>query len=53
MICIRFNDDASHRQALGYLAGRFSFKIWTIGVMVVPEYALPCVAATCGSAEEV
>lgn len=44
MICIRFPDDASHRRALGYLAGRFSFKSWATGEMVVPEHALPCLA---------
>jgi hypothetical protein len=44
MICIRFSDDNSKRRALGYLAGRFSFKSWATGEMVVPEEALPFLA---------
>jgi hypothetical protein len=44
MIQIRFSDDNSKRQALGYLAGRFSFKSWATGEMVVPEEALPFLA---------
>jgi hypothetical protein len=44
MICIRFTDEASERRALGYLAGRFSFKSWATGKMVVPDYALPSLA---------
>jgi hypothetical protein len=44
MIRIRFIDDASKRRALGYLPGRFSFKSWATGEMIVPEYALPAMA---------
>jgi hypothetical protein len=44
MICIRFTDEASKRRALGYLLGRFSFKSWVTGEMIVPDYALPCLA---------
>jgi hypothetical protein len=44
MIRIRFTDEASKRRALGYLAGRFSFKSWATGEMLVPDYALPCLA---------
>lgn len=44
MIRIRFTDEASKRRALGYLAGRFSFKSWATGEMLVPEYALPALA---------
>src|SRR5437763_10581245 len=40
MILIRFEDLESKRRALGYLAGRFSFKSWTTGEMLVPEPAL-------------
>lgn len=40
MIRIRFTDDSAKRRALGYLAGRFSFKSWATGEMLVPEYAL-------------
>lgn len=44
MIRIRFPDPASERRALGYLAGRFSFKSWADGVTLVPDYALPALA---------
>jgi len=44
MIRIRFTDDASKRCALGYLLGRFSFKSWATGEMLIPDYALPCLA---------
>ena len=44
MILIRFSDPASERRALGYLAGRFSFKSWADGVTMVPENALPFLA---------
>jgi hypothetical protein len=44
MIRIRFPDAASERRALGYLAGRFSFKSWASGEMLVPEAALPALA---------
>lgn len=44
MIRIRFPDLESKRRALGYLAGRFSFKSWASGEMLVPESALPFLA---------
>jgi hypothetical protein len=44
MIRIRFPDAASERRALGYLAGRFSFKSWADGVTLVPEGALASLA---------
>jgi hypothetical protein len=44
MIQIRFPDAAAERRALGYLAGRFSFKTWSGGVTVVPEAALVALA---------
>ncbi len=44
MIIIRFPDDASKRRALGYLAGRFSFKSWATGEMMVPPGALSALA---------
>lgn len=40
MILIRFPDADSKRRALGFLAGRFSFKSWASGEMAVPEIAL-------------
>lgn len=45
MILIRFPDVASKRQALGFLAGRFSFKSWATGEMIVPENALGYLAS--------
>lgn len=44
MIIIRFPDEDSEHRALGYLAGRFSFKTWATGEMMVPEAALPYMA---------
>ena len=44
MIRIRFPDAASERRALGYLAGRFSFKSWADGVTLVPDHALSALA---------
>jgi hypothetical protein len=40
MVIIRFTDDAAKRRALGWLAGRFAFKSWTGGQMLVPAAAL-------------
>jgi hypothetical protein len=40
MIVIRFPDSESKVRALGFLAGRFSFKSWATGQMAVPEGAL-------------
>ena len=45
MILIRFPDADSKRRALGFLAGRFSFKSWVSGEMVVPETALAHLAS--------
>lgn len=44
MIRIRFTDDDTKRRAIGFLAGRFSFKSWATGQMLVPEAALPHMA---------
>jgi hypothetical protein len=44
MIIIRFPDEASKRRALGFLAGRFSFKSWSTGEMMVPPAALAALA---------
>jgi hypothetical protein len=41
MVIIRSNDEAPKRRALGWLTGRFSFKSWVGGRMLVPEAALP------------
>jgi hypothetical protein len=45
MIIIRFADPASERRALGFLAGRYSFKSWATGETMVPEQALGSLAA--------
>jgi len=45
MIIIRFPDSAIERRALGYLAGRFSFKTFATGETLVPESALAPMAA--------
>ena len=44
MILIRFPTPESKRAALIRLAGRFSFKSWATGEMLVPEDALPYLA---------
>ena len=44
MILIRFPNTESKRLALGKLAGRFAFKSWASGEMLVPEDALPFLA---------
>jgi len=44
MIRILILDEANKRRALGYLAGRFSFKSFATGEMQVPEYALSALA---------
>ena len=44
MILIHFPNIESKRQALGSLAGRFAFKSWASGEMLVPESALPFLA---------
>jgi hypothetical protein len=40
MIKVRFPDDESEQRALGFLAGRFSFKTYADGLTLVPEAAL-------------
>jgi hypothetical protein len=44
MILIRFPNTESKRSALTQLAGRFSFRSWASGEMLVPEDALPFLA---------
>jgi hypothetical protein len=45
MIIIRFSNSDMERRALGYLAGRFSFKSWDTGATAVPAQALGSLAA--------
>jgi hypothetical protein len=40
MIKVRFPNADSERKALGYIAGRFSFKTFAEGYTLVPESAL-------------
>jgi len=40
VIRIRFDNQEAKRKALAYLPGRFSFKSWASGEMLVPEVAL-------------
>ena len=40
VIRIRFPDALTERRALGFLAGRFSFKSWANGETLVPSAAL-------------
>ena len=44
MIRIRFPNTESKRSALARLAGRFNFKSWASGEMLVPEDALAFLA---------
>jgi hypothetical protein len=44
MIIIRFANPDMERRALGYLAGRFSFKTWDTGLTAVPANALASLA---------
>jgi len=44
MILVRFPNADAERRALGFLAGRFSFKTWATGEVLVPESALAFLA---------
>lgn len=44
MIIIRFPDDPAKRRAVGFLAGRFSFKSWASGEVKGPAAALAALA---------
>jgi len=44
MVIIRFSDSDVKRRALGFLTGRFSFKSWATGEMLLLEEALPALA---------
>jgi hypothetical protein len=44
MVIIRFRDGQMEHRALGYLAGRFSFRAWANGDFMVPADALPFLA---------
>jgi len=40
MVIIRFDDSDTEKRALDYLVGRYSFKTWANGDLMVPEAAL-------------
>ena len=44
MVILRFPNEKDEQRAMGYLAGRFSFKSWATGEMMLPEGALPYLA---------
>ena len=44
MVIVRFDDKETERRALGWLAGRFSFKSWANGDLMLHEQALPYLA---------
>ena len=44
MVIVRFDDKETERRALGWLAGRFSFKTWANGDLMLHEQALPYLA---------
>jgi hypothetical protein len=44
MIIIRSPDEGAKRRALGFLTGRYSFKSWATGEMMLPEEALSSLA---------
>ena len=44
MIRIRFPGPEAEKQALGFLAGRFSFRSWANGETLVPPAALASLA---------
>jgi hypothetical protein len=45
MIIIRFPNPEMESRALGFLAGRFSFKTWDTGETAVPPQAVSWLAA--------
>jgi len=47
MVIIRFDSPEAERRALGWLAGRFSFKTWANGELMLEETALPYLAREC------
>ena len=44
MIRIQFKDETEKRKAFAYLMGRYSFRSFATGEMILPEYALPDLA---------
>jgi len=44
MVIVRFDDQQTERRALEWLAGRFSFKTWANGDLMIHKAALPYLA---------
>jgi len=44
MVIVRFDNKDEERRALGWLAGRFSFKTWANGDLMLHEAVLPYLA---------
>ena len=44
MVIVRFDNEEQERRALGWLAGRFSFKTWDNRELMVHESFLPYLA---------
>ena len=44
MVILQFDDAIAEKKALGWLAGRFSFKTWAAGDLMIHENALPYLA---------
>jgi len=45
MVIIRFDDGETEKRALDFLVGRYSFKTWANGDLMLPEPALGALAA--------
>jgi hypothetical protein len=45
MVIIRFDDGENEKRAMDYLVGRYPFKTWANGDLMVPEPALGELAA--------
>ena len=45
MVIVRFSTVEARRRALAFLLGRFSGRSWATGEVMVPEPALPYLAA--------
>lgn len=44
MVIVRFEDAEIEKRALGYLAGRFTFRTWSSGEFLLAEAVLPYLA---------
>ena len=44
MVIVRFDNADQERRAFGWLAGRFSFKSWDNGDLMIHETVLPYLA---------